>query len=136
MTASARVAELHDFFMYEYKCSMCDGTHEYSTFCKECVRAHTLLELRRDPRLHSYKQGKCLYFDSAQGCLRGVECPFSHTTNEARYHPVAYKTKMCERIATSGACGLGDLCHLAHGVEERAAGRSTEFRRCPSARAP
>ena len=28
MTASARVAELHDFFMYEYKCSMCDGTHE------------------------------------------------------------------------------------------------------------
>ena len=118
MTASARVAELHDFFMYEYKCSMCDGTHEYSTFCKECVRAHTLLELRRDPRLHSYKQGKCLYFDSAQGCLRGVECPFSHTTNEARYHPVAYKTKMCERIATSGACGLGDLCHLAHGVEE------------------
>ena len=136
MTA-ARVAELHDFFMYEYKCSMCDGTHEYSTFCKECVRAHTLLELRRDPRLHSYKQGKCLYFDSAQGCLRGVECPFSHTTNEARYHPVAYKTKMCERIATSGACGSATSAISRTAWRSCAARRSirTRPRCCPRASA-
>ena len=101
MTA-ARVAELHDFFMYEYKCPCATGRS--STDLLQGVRAcpHPP-RLRRHPRLHSYKQGKCLYFDSAQGCLRGVECPFSHTTNEARYHPVAYKTKMCERIATSGA---------------------------------
>ena len=49
MTASARVAELHDFFMYEYKCSMCDGTHEYSTFCKECVQLNLKNRSRKCP---------------------------------------------------------------------------------------
>ena len=107
-----------DFFMYTYKTKMCKGEHEYSEFCENCINAHSTLELRRDPRLHSYRLSRCLYYDSEEGCRRGDDCPYVHCNNEVLFHPSKYKCVMCPRWAATSSCVKGELCVFAHSEDE------------------
>eukprot|EP00918_Siedleckia_nematoides_P059487 GHVU01129703.1.p1 GENE.GHVU01129703.1~~GHVU01129703.1.p1 ORF type:complete len:199 (-),score=8.73 GHVU01129703.1:25-621(-) len=39
-------------------------------------------------------------------CRRGGTCPFAHSVDEQRYHPLEYKTQPCERYHNLGRCDV------------------------------
>ncbi|TRY51792.1 Zinc finger C3H1-type domain containing protein [Cryptosporidium tyzzeri] len=54
---------------------------------------------------------------SISHCNRGGGCPFAHSYEEINYHPLMYKTKICEQFQR-GDCNTY-YCHLIHGLAER-----------------
>ncbi|KAH8742070.1 hypothetical protein FG386_003397 [Cryptosporidium ryanae] len=54
---------------------------------------------------------------SISHCNRGGGCPFAHSFEEINYHPLIYKTKLCEHFQR-GDCSTY-YCHLIHGLAER-----------------
>ncbi|KAL8430606.1 hypothetical protein ACSSS7_005825 [Eimeria intestinalis] len=49
-------------------------------------------------------------------CERGWECPFAHSREEALYHPLVYKTALCQRYQR-GACSVY-YCPYIHSLSE------------------
>ncbi|KAL8273618.1 hypothetical protein Esti_002440 [Eimeria stiedai] len=49
-------------------------------------------------------------------CERGWECPFAHSREEALYHPLVYKTTLCQRYQR-GACSVY-YCPYIHSLSE------------------
>lgn len=54
---------------------------------------------------------------SISHCNRGGGCPYAHSYEEINYHPLMYKTKICEQFQR-GDCNTY-YCHLIHGLAER-----------------
>ncbi|KAH7647688.1 3 CCH RNA binding domain involved in RNA metabolism [Cryptosporidium bovis] len=54
---------------------------------------------------------------SVSHCNRGGGCPFAHSFEEVNYHPLIYKTKLCDQFQR-GDCNTY-YCHLIHGLAER-----------------
>ncbi|OII78247.1 zinc CCCH type domain-containing protein [Cryptosporidium andersoni] len=54
---------------------------------------------------------------SISRCTRGGGCPFAHSYEEINYHPLMYKTRICEQFQR-GDCTTY-YCHLIHGLAER-----------------
>ncbi|KAF7458833.1 Zinc finger C3H1-type domain containing protein [Cryptosporidium felis] len=54
---------------------------------------------------------------SISHCNRGGGCPFAHSHEEINYHPLMYKTKICEEFQR-GDCNTY-YCHLIHGLAEK-----------------
>jgi len=52
--------------------------------------------ITKDLSKMSYSHSLCPFENADSGhCLRGIECPMSHSLEEASYHPSLYKTKLC-----------------------------------------
>ncbi len=52
-------------------------------------------------------------------CAQGATCHFAHTNEEALYHPVTYKTEVCEFDIdpSTGKCvGNGRHCHKVYTI--------------------
>ncbi|EEA04981.1 zinc finger, CCCH type domain-containing protein [Cryptosporidium muris RN66] len=50
-------------------------------------------------------------------CNRGGYCPFAHSMEEIIYHPLCYKTELCDDFQ-KGECKTY-YCHLIHGLAEK-----------------
>ncbi|KAJ1604905.1 CCCH RNA binding domain-containing protein [Cryptosporidium canis] len=58
----------------------------------------------------------------ANFCNRGGYCPYSHSMEEVIYHPLVYKSELCQAFQ-KGEC-KAYYCHLIHGLAERRQERS------------
>lgn len=50
-------------------------------------------------------------------CPAGLECPFSHSIEEAVFHPKNYKIRTCPSANKPGGCHLGNICPDVHPLE-------------------
>ncbi|CEM30630.1 unnamed protein product [Vitrella brassicaformis CCMP3155] len=98
-------------------------------FGRGCVFSHNHeegLDVRRRPyrtnvdetpiRLE-YGPERCAYIDDPERCPRGPHCPFAHSVEELRFHPLTYKTIVCEAYQ-AGAC-RDPYCPDIHNPSER-----------------
>lgn len=81
--------------MYRYKTSLCANKskdHDWN----HCVYSHKPFDYRRPPDKFLYIPEKCKNYDTDTGLGCNDNCQFSHTTFERLYHPLQYKTNICQ----------------------------------------
>jgi hypothetical protein len=83
---------------------------------RACPDYHTAAQQRRDPYSHFYLPEACSM--QFKGCPQGPQCRYSHTVNERQYHPILYRTLLCQTSACKRDCGVRAVCPLAHSVAE------------------
>ena len=107
-------------------------------FGGKCQYSHNMTWRRRSPQKYLYEPRLCdniVWLASENGlrrqtipnCHNGKNCKFAHSREEILYHPLIYKTVMCEDIT----CGKF-YCPFAHSMEELlpAAESPDYIRRC------
>ena len=107
-------------------------------FGGKCQYSHNMTWRRRSPQKYLYEPRLCdniVWFITESGmrrqtisnCHNGKNCKFAHSREEILYHPLIYKTVMCEDIT----CGKF-YCPFAHAMEEllQAAEAPEYIRRC------
>jgi serine/threonine protein kinase len=92
-------------------------------FHDKCQYSHNLIWRRRSPLKCSYEPKLCesivVYYSTknkrqtTNNCGMGKNCRFAHSREEVLYHPVIYKTLMCE----SSRC-TRYYCPFAHSLAE------------------
>jgi len=111
-------ATLDDKYMYEFctkRCTKKDCPKDVS-----CFDAHSKVMSHRVPRLlHSglfnYIPEHCPWYKKKNKCRFGDSCFRSHGWLEVIFHPLLYKTKLCESIHENGMCrSYGIYCAKAH----------------------
>jgi serine/threonine protein kinase len=91
--------------------------------CK-CQYSHNMTWRRRSPQKYLYEPRLCdniISYTADNGCRRhcvvnchnGKNCKFAHSREEILYHPVIYKTVLCEDMNCSKY-----YCPFAHSIEE------------------
>ena len=108
--------EIHVEYMRDYKTVKCNDICESKI---NCFKYHTLNDRRRKPIL--YKNGAWNYNPvlCKQKCNK-EECEWSHTQFEVDYHPLNYKTQMCEYEEVEDIClSFGSRCSYAHNKDFR-----------------
>jgi len=114
--------ESDDFYMYKFRTSPC--TKKPCRKPKSCVNAHSMVSRRRVPMqgckgLFNYIPKPCPEWEKHKKCILRDRCPQAHGWLEMIYHPLLYKTKMCEPYQKSGVCRkYGVYCAKAHNVDE------------------
>ena len=106
-----------DFFIFIYKTVWCPFTffqHDKNL----CVYAHNFQDFRRKPINSKYSNVACPnWSESSQvsnymdGCPKGSACDKSHGWFEFEYHPLNYKTKVCEKKTQ---CSSKAFCPYYH----------------------
>jgi len=111
-------ANLDDKYMYEFctkRCTKKDCPRDVT-----CFYAHSKVMSRRVPRLqHSglfnYIPEHCPWYKKKNKCRFGDSCFRSHGWLEVIFHPLLYKTKLCESTHENGICrSYGIYCAKAH----------------------
>lgn len=116
-----------------------DGVCQWKS---RCQFSHTTEWPRRAPRKHKYSPQLCPHVqvvddDKAQGkvvnirntCTSGLACPFAHSMEEVLFHPLIFKTTLCEEQSTGGTATRHSrgakrgkchryYCPFAHGAQE------------------
>lgn len=93
-------------------------------FGGKCQYSHNMTWRRRSPQKYLYEPRLCeniLSFVGDNGakrqslvnCHNGKSCKFAHSREEILYHPLVYKTAMCEDLS---CCKY--YCPFGHAVEE------------------
>jgi serine/threonine protein kinase len=107
-------------------------------FGGKCQYSHNMTWRRRSPQKYLYEPRLCenivwlvsdagLRRQTIGNCHNGKNCKFAHSREEILYHPLIYKTVMCEDMT----CGKF-YCPFAHSMEELlpAAEAPEYIRRC------
>lgn len=113
-------------FMYEFRCTACSKVPGKCTMTKEtCFYSHNTQTHRRVPMiqsngLYNYIPEECQSWKQHQKCSRGDECRRAHGWLEVIFHPLLYKTKLCDhRKGPDGLCtGYAIHCAKAHNTGE------------------
>lgn len=109
-------------FMYEFRCTPCSKVPGECKMTKEtCFFSHNAQTHRRVPwiqknGLYNYIPEECTNFKKFQKCPRGDECRRAHGWLELIFHPLLYKTKLCDSERTpNGLCKAFNIhCAKAH----------------------
>mmetsp|Transcript_10584 Transcript_10584/g.20404 ORF Transcript_10584/g.20404 Transcript_10584/m.20404 type:complete len:290 (+) Transcript_10584:2490-3359(+) len=112
-SAHAKHAPIRKEFLAKYLVNRCIScTEEY------CYDAHIEQDTRRNPVYSpesgwNYKPVLCL---PGRKCQYGHNCKFAHNQTEVLYHPLIFKTEICEEFKSeTGSCPWGGLyCPKAH----------------------
>lgn len=100
-----------------------------------CPFSHCLSWSRRNPLKHAYRPQLCpnVKFEQIDGkmkvtsnCLRGRMCMYAHTKEEQMYHPLVYKTQLCNFFHQQKGCDK-HFCPFAHGINELANPEDVDF---------
>jgi len=113
-------------FMYEFRCTPCCKVPGKCTMTKEtCFYSHNTQTHRRVPfiqdnGLYNYIPEECTSWKQHQKCSRGENCRRAHGWLEVIFHPLLYKTKLCDhRKNANGLCsGFAIHCAKAHNTHE------------------
>ena len=60
-----------------------------------------------------YKTQWCKFFNTTNGCEKGVDCTYAHYEHEFRF-----KTEWCRYVAAGYRCNKGADCTYAHSKDE------------------
>lgn len=119
----------------------------------QCQFSHNLEWPRRQPRRYNYSPEVCPNIRLVEGadgtesientCSAGLRCPWAHSKEEVLFHPLIFKTNLCEEHTSNAGANQKtrnakkNRCHryycpFAHGSDElRTSTLSTEAReRC------
>jgi len=110
-------------FMYEFRTKSCKKKG-----CKKnrvCFYAHSRAVRRRVPKQEKGREGmfnyipvECLHYKKSQKCKLGNKCHLAHGWLEVIFHPLLYKTKMCNSSLKKGLCAkYGIFCAKAHNIK-------------------
>eukprot|EP01071_Lankesteria_metandrocarpae_P001297 Lankesteria_metandrocarpae@DN1453_c0_g1_i2.p1 len=117
-------AVLTEAQLENFRTNLCEG-HKSGT-CKDydsCSNSHCLTWQRRNPFEVLYAPKLCpeIQFvrrgnkmSLVRRCNRGRECSYAHSKEEELYHPLMYKTKMCNAQPSCYRCH----CPFAHNRNE------------------
>lgn len=90
-----------------------------------CFDYHSHMMKRRMPQLikaideWNYIPKLCPHWRDSKKCIMGENCPLAHGWLEMIYHPLLYKTKLCNSKRNNGVCiAYGVYCTKAHGRRE------------------
>jgi len=114
--------ESDNFYMYKFRTSPC--TKKPCRQPNNCSNSHSLLMRRRVPMqgrkgLFNYIPKPCPEWKKHKKCVLRDSCSQAHGWLEMIYHPLRYKTKMCESYEKSGVCRkYGVYCAKAHNRTE------------------
>ncbi|CEM19535.1 unnamed protein product [Vitrella brassicaformis CCMP3155] len=96
---------------------------------RRCQFSHNTFWVRRcpfyssDPKCLRYLPLKCSAVELMEGdsvrnfCKRGGSCPYAHSREEINYHPLYYKTEVCEANQSSECKEY--YCPFVHGLAEQ-----------------
>jgi len=89
------------------------------TYGARCQYSHCAALPRRNPTRHAYMPELCPYAAAAAegrggGCAQGELCGLAHSLDEVNYHPMMYKTRLCQ----GGSACEDFCCPFAHSVAE------------------
>jgi len=113
---------LDDKYMYEFCTKWC--TKKNCPKDVTCLDAHSKAMSRRVPRLmhngsFNYIPEHCPWYKKKNKCRFGDSCFRSHGFLEVIFHPLLYKTKLCESTHKNGVCRkYGIYCAKAHKYTE------------------
>lgn len=98
-----------DFFLFYYKTVVCPFYwKKHDT--EKCVYAHGSADFRRNPHLFFYEPNECFYYTENILCPYGNYCKNAHSTKEIEFHPIKYKTRICNQTF----CKNRETCSFAH----------------------
>lgn len=127
LTASAKHLKIRQEFLGKYLVNRCINCSEVL-----CFDAHIHQDTRRVPLLSekgwNYKPVICL---SGRKCQYGHGCKFSHNQTEVLYHPLVFKTLVCEGLIDDhGYCNWGgQFCPKAHSLPNQTEGTPKDLHR-------
>jgi len=107
-------------YMYEFHTVFCNKNE-----CQDdgsCFNAHSKHMIRRVPKqdpslggLFNYIPKYCPEYKKTKKCSLGDKCFRSHGHLEVIFHPLLYKTKLCQSRLDNGVClKYGIYCAKAH----------------------
>jgi len=105
-------------YMYEFRTKPC--TKEWCQNPSTCFDYHSEIMRRRVPKygeqgLFNYIPKPCLQCKKNKKCPFGDSCPWAHGWLEVIYHPLLYKTKLCNSYRRNRTCpDYGVYCAKAH----------------------
>lgn len=126
LNSDARAKTIDDLHMYKFRTKLCYRKRQ----CKNpssCFDAHSNLMKRRVPKLigsnrgwlFNYTPEACLEWQRSKKCRMGEKCTRSHGWLEMIFHPLLYKTKLCESTHQNGFCdNYGIYCAKARTPRE------------------
>jgi len=93
---------------------------------KGCFYSHSKYMMRRVPKiipskgnLFNYIPKACPEYKKTKKCSKGDACYLAHGWLEIIYHPLLFKTKLCESSLKEGVCSeYGIFCAKAHNQKE------------------
>ena len=101
--------------IFDIKTYKTEGCEKPECKNNQCVYYHNDLERRRNPSDYNYEPKLCPYIYKKEylppdNCPKKDKCTLCNTKNEYKYHPVNYKTKLCNR----DPCTYGSYCSDIH----------------------
>lgn len=138
MCPPEELASEREYYLYAYKTNACKNQTLACTK-GECPNFHYQNKRRRNPRVYRYSHEACVvvrppvahgsaHHDSSvwrrpDSCRLGDACEFSHTLLESMYHPMVYKTVLCQNFhehdrTTWQRCPWKRACAHAHSRAE------------------
>lgn len=88
------------FYVNKYKTVYCPYIYEHDR--NQCIYAHNPQDFRRSPLLYKYEPSQCPNWVQGQvfsyeegNCPKQMDCNLCHGWKEIEYHPLCYKTKLC-----------------------------------------
>ena len=86
-----------NFIKYKFKTVFCPYLSHHDK--SECVYAHNIQDLRREPTIYNYRPEDCKGWERQQHtryyedgkCLLGRKCDKCHGRYELEYHPINFK---------------------------------------------
>jgi len=121
----ARANAIDNLYMFKFRTKRCTRKN----WCKDpsrCFDAHSNLMKRRVPKqvwskggLFNYIPEPCPEWQRSKTCSLEDSCTRSHGWLEMIYHPLLYKTKLCQSKRHNGVCiEYGIYCAKAHARSE------------------
>lgn len=114
-------------YMTKFLIDICTVHTDMNRIPKECFKAHSKKEQRRLP-LATVERGKHAYTYNPEKCMQIVKnrvcsdgerhCHYAHNQAEINYHPLVYKTELCESTRTKDGVCFDMHCHGAHSESE------------------
>lgn len=136
------LGQMNSYELTKFRTSWCCKRYDHDH--KLCQFAHIDVNegwLRRNPSVHEYCDQMCEHttvIKSASSSLNhchlntcpfGVRCKFAHSREEIDYHPMRYKSNVCDSVRNSCLnCELKDVCPKCHPESPRSPGHSKHLR--------
>lgn len=117
-----KATENDNMYMYKYHTHSC--TKKKCRNPSKCFDTHSLDMRRRVPSLRedglfNYIPELCPQWGKSKKCNKGDRCYHSHGWLEIIFHPLLFKTKMCQSTRKNGVCRkYGFYCAKAHNPSE------------------
>lgn len=104
-----------NFVLYFYKTTFCPFVNSHDEI--NCVYAHSHIDFRRNPFKYNYSQSICELYSNTSSCQDGNNCNQAHGKIEYDYHPLTYKTILCN--SPMELCERGEFCPNIHSNEDK-----------------